>query len=210
IKWRTHHEALELRFHHPVCAARTRQAKLITSMRAQPSPPGSTFGRLNSTRSASTSTFETSHPAGEARHRMVTVDPATAEKAAQLAFDDPANHIRSQSSPSATSRDRPSILPQKSDVSTLTQKLDQHHRTETDGVHNLRRCAREGFDMPDPSVRQQEFPFESRIALPEGVQPLPVRQQEFPFESRIALPEGVQPLPVRRAPERSPEPPRTA
>src|SRR5262249_55965209 len=101
IKWRTHHEALELRFHHPVCAARTRQAKLITSMRAQPSPPGSTFGRLNPTRSASTSTFETSHPAGEARHRMVTVDPATAEKAAQLAFDDPANHIRSQSSPSA-------------------------------------------------------------------------------------------------------------
>src|SRR5262249_55993200 len=37
-----------------------------------------------------------------------------------------------------------------------------------------------------------------------------MRQQEFPFESRIALPEGVQPLPVRRAPERSPEPPRTA
>src|SRR5215831_868766 len=37
-----------------------------------------------------------------------------------------------------------------------------------------------------------------------------MRQQEFPFKSRIALPEGVQPLPVRRAPERSPEPPRTA
>src|SRR5436309_7284578 len=37
-----------------------------------------------------------------------------------------------------------------------------------------------------------------------------VRQEEFPFESRIALPEGVQPLPVRRAPERSAEPPRTA
>src|SRR5438093_10884107 len=37
-----------------------------------------------------------------------------------------------------------------------------------------------------------------------------VRQEEFPFESRIALPEGVQPLPVRRAPERSPEPPGTA
>src|SRR5262245_29013965 len=37
-----------------------------------------------------------------------------------------------------------------------------------------------------------------------------VRQKESPFESRIALPEGVQPLPVRRAPERSPEPPRTA
>src|SRR5204862_182145 len=63
IKWRTHHEALELRFHHPVCAARTRQAKLITSMRAQPSPPGSTFCRLNFTRSASTSISETSHPA---------------------------------------------------------------------------------------------------------------------------------------------------
>src|SRR5215468_12500792 len=90
-------------------------------------------------------------------------------------------------SPFAISHDRPSILSQKSDVSTLTQKLCQHHRTETDGVHHLRRHAREGFDMPDPSVRQQEFPFESRIALPEGVQPLP----------------------VRRAPERSPEPPRT-
>src|SRR5262245_44516555 len=88
----------------------------------------------------------------------------------------------------ATSHDRPSILPQKSDVSTLTQKLDKHHRTETDGVHHLRRRAREGFDMPDPSVRQQEFPFESRIALPESVQPLP----------------------VRRAPERSPKPARTA
>src|SRR5215468_670563 len=37
-----------------------------------------------------------------------------------------------------------------------------------------------------------------------------VRQQEFPFKSRIALPESVQPLPVRRAPERSPEPARTA
>src|SRR5262245_17331434 len=36
------------------------------------------------------------------------------------------------------------------------------------------------------------------------------RQQEFPFESHIALPEGVQPLPVRRTPERSPKPPRTA
>src|SRR5207244_12319641 len=37
-----------------------------------------------------------------------------------------------------------------------------------------------------------------------------VWQEEFPFESCIALPEGVQPLPVRRAPGRSPEPPRTA
>jgi len=37
-----------------------------------------------------------------------------------------------------------------------------------------------------------------------------VWQEEFPFESRIALPEGVQPLPVRRAPERSSEPPRPA
>jgi hypothetical protein len=37
-----------------------------------------------------------------------------------------------------------------------------------------------------------------------------VRQQEFPFESRVALPERVQPFPVRRAPERSPEPERTA
>src|SRR5262245_5774693 len=36
-----------------------------------------------------------------------------------------------------------------------------------------------------------------------------VRQQEFPFKSRIVLPEGVQPLPVRRALERSPEPPKT-
>src|SRR5262249_9095258 len=36
-----------------------------------------------------------------------------------------------------------------------------------------------------------------------------MRQQEFPLESRIALPEGVQPLAVCRAPERSPEPPRT-
>src|SRR5437870_5467238 len=80
-----------------------------------------------------------------------------------------------------------SILPQKSDVSALTQKLDQHHRTETDGVDHLRRRAREGFDMPDPSVWQEELPFESCIALPEGVQPLP----------------------VRRVPERSPEPPRT-
>src|SRR5262249_21965740 len=35
-----------------------------------------------------------------------------------------------------------------------------------------------------------------------------VRQQQLPFESRIALPEGIQPLPVRRAPERSAEPPR--
>src|SRR2546425_9456257 len=32
-------------------------------MRAQPSPPGSTFCRLNFTRSASTSISETSHPA---------------------------------------------------------------------------------------------------------------------------------------------------
>jgi hypothetical protein len=34
-------------------------------------------------------------------------------------------------------------------VSTLPQKLDQHHRTETDGVHHLSRRAREGFDMPN-------------------------------------------------------------
>src|SRR5262249_20742533 len=59
--------------------------------------------------------------AGEARHRI--------------------GHRRSQSSPSATSHDRPPILPQKSDVSTLTQNLGQHHRTETDGVHHLRRRA---------------------------------------------------------------------
>src|SRR5438093_2865235 len=81
-----------------------------------------------------------------------------------------------------------SILPPKSDVSALTQKLDQHHRTETDGVDHFRRRAREGVEMPDPSVWQEEFPFESRIALPEGVQPLP----------------------VRRAPERTSEPPRPA
>src|SRR5207247_1880306 len=37
-----------------------------------------------------------------------------------------------------------------------------------------------------------------------------VWQEEFPFEARIPFPEGVQPLPVRRAPERSPKPPRTA
>src|SRR6185295_4829742 len=63
IKWRTHHETLELCLHHPVCAARTCQAKFITSMRAQPSPPRSIFCRLNFTRSPSTSTFETSQPA---------------------------------------------------------------------------------------------------------------------------------------------------
>jgi hypothetical protein len=44
-------------------------------------------------------------------HQVVIVDPAMAEKAEQLVFDDPPNHIRSQSSPSATSHDRPSILP---------------------------------------------------------------------------------------------------
>ena len=80
------------------------------------------------------------------------------------------------------------ILAGKSDVSTLTPKLDQHHCTETDGVDDFRRGAREGFEMPDPSVRQEKFPFESRVALPEGVQPLP----------------------VRCAPERSSEPARTA
>src|SRR5215831_15302016 len=90
--------------------------------------------------------------------------------------------------PSSPSHDRPWILSQKIRCSTLTQKLDQHHRAETDGVHYLSRRAREGFDMPNPSVRQKEFPFKSRIALPKSIQPLP----------------------VRRAPERSPEPPRTA
>ena len=70
----------------------------------------------------------------------------------------------------------------------LTQKLNQDHRAETDGVHHLRRGARESFEMPDP----------------------PMRQEEFPFEFCVALPEGVQPLPVRCATERSTEPPRTA
>src|SRR6185369_89946 len=39
---------------------------------------------------------------------------------------------------------------------------------------------------------------------------LSMRQQEFPFKSRIAFPEGVQPLAMRRAPESSLEPPRTS
>jgi hypothetical protein len=43
---------------------------------------------------------------------------------------------------------------QKSDVSVLTQKLDHHHRTETDGVNHLGRRAGEGFEMPGPAVRQ--------------------------------------------------------
>src|SRR5678809_785483 len=82
-----------------------------------------------------------------------------------------------------------------SDVSSLPPELKQHHRTEADGVYDFGRRAREGLQMPYPSVRQQEFPFQSRIAFPECVQPLPVSS---PAE-RSSEPAGVTDFPAPSA-----------